>query len=62
MRLQTALPAAALLVLGAVAQAGDIVGEPLPDGIELTDFAQTGATSVDDLFGRTVLIEYFAYW
>ncbi len=39
------------------AQIGQKVGE-----VELDDFAQTKAKSYDDLFGRAVLIEFFAYW
>lgn len=30
--------------------------------VELDDWSQTEATSYDDLLGRTVLIEFFAYW
>lgn len=29
---------------------------------ELTDFTNTKAKSFDDLVGRAVLIEFFAYW
>lgn len=38
----------------------------MPDGhlgeVELEGFTQTGATAFEDLVGRAVLIEYFAYW
>ena len=37
------------------------VGSYLPD-LELADFAQTEASSIDDFVGRAVLIEFFAYW
>lgn len=37
------------------------VGKPLPV-VELEGFSQTKAQSLDDFFGRTVLIEFFAYW
>ena len=47
-----------LLALPAAAQ----VGRPLPDMSEVEDFSQTEAKSFDDLVGRTVLIEFFAYW
>jgi hypothetical protein len=36
-------------------------GGQLPPA-ELSDFAQTKAKSFDDFAGRTVLIEFFAYW
>ena len=29
---------------------------------ELEGFSQTEASSFDDLFGRAVLVEFFAYW
>ena len=29
---------------------------------ELSDLAQTEATTWDDLLGRAVLLEFFAYW
>lgn len=52
-----------VLALGALvlpARAG-VVGSPLPTPV-LEGFAQTKATSFDDFLGRTVLIEFFAYW
>lgn len=57
-RLAPALVAGALC-LPAAAQS---IGSPLPDKIELADFEQTPAESFDDLYGRAVLIEFFAYW
>jgi len=36
-------------------------GGQLPQ-VELTDFGQTKAKSIDDFSGRAVLIEFFAYW
>ena len=39
----------------------DKVGTPLPT-LELTGMANGPAESADDLFGRTVLVEFFAYW
>ena len=36
-------------------------GGQLP-ATELVDFAQTKAKSFDDVAGRAVLIEFFAYW
>jgi hypothetical protein len=35
--------------------------KPLPE-VELEGFTQTEASSLDDYFGRAVLIEFFAYW
>ncbi|MFT4540098.1 MAG: hypothetical protein ACI841_003557 [Planctomycetota bacterium] len=37
------------------------VGTNIPQ-VELEDFTQTKAKSYDDLFGRAVLFEFFAYW
>jgi hypothetical protein len=39
----------------------DVVGSDLPE-IALYDFAGTSATSLEDLWGETLLIEFFAYW
>ena len=36
-------------------------GGSLP-AVDLDDFAQTKAKSFDDLSGRAVLIEFFAFW
>jgi hypothetical protein len=30
--------------------------------LELVDFQQTSASSLDSLFGQTILLEFFAYW
>jgi len=51
----------ALVLLGATASAQS-VGKSVPDKIDLQDFAQTEAQNYEDLFGRAVLIEFFAYW
>lgn len=45
----------------AVPARADVTGQPLPES-EVEDFAQTGAESLEDLTGRLVLIEFFAYW
>lgn len=52
------------VLLGALAVVGEAqqIGSALPDDVRLEDFAQTGAESYGDLFGRLVLIEFFAYW
>ena len=49
---------AGALALAAPAQG---VGSSLPE-IELEGYTQTEAKSYDDLLGRAVLIEFFAYW
>ena len=56
-----ALTALALGLLGATVGAQD-VGTLLYDDVELDDLTQTGAKSYEDLYGRAVLIEFFAYW
>ena len=48
-------------LLGATAGAQS-VGKQVPSSVELEDFSQTEARSYGDLFGRAVLIEFFAYW
>ncbi len=54
-----ALPAlASALALSAAAQG---IGSKLP-AIELEGYSQTKAESLDDFYGRAVLIEFFAYW
>lgn len=50
--------AASILAASSAAQ----VGSPLPEKIELEDFSQTKATSLDDFRGRALMIEFFAYW
>ncbi|MDZ4773062.1 MAG: hypothetical protein SGI72_07995 [Planctomycetota bacterium] len=52
--------ALALLALAVPGFAG-AVGKTLSK-VELEGFTQTKATSYDDMLGRTVLIEFFAYW
>jgi hypothetical protein len=50
--------AAAILAAGSVAQ----VGSPLPEKVDLEDFSQTKASSLDDFRGRALMIEFFAFW
>ena len=41
----------------------DNVGKPLPlADAEIEGLAQSPASSLDELAGRAVLIEFFAYW
>jgi hypothetical protein len=53
----------ATLALAAFALPASIThaGGSLP-AVGLDDFAQTKAKSFEDLSGRAVLIEFFAYW
>ncbi len=55
------LAALALAVLSSPLFAGGGVGSQMPP-VELEGYANTKATSFDDFLGRTVLIEFFAYW
>ena len=55
------IPLALGLLLGVAAEAQS-VGKQVPSSVELEDFSQTEARSYGDLFGRAVLIEFFAYW
>ena len=48
----------ALLALPAAAQG---IGSTIPK-IELEGFGNTQAQSFDDYYGRTVLLEFFAFW
>jgi hypothetical protein len=59
-RLRITLAALAVLALATNGFAGAI-GRTLTK-VELEGFAQTKAASYDDMLGRTVLIEFFAYW
>ena len=54
---------AAILLLFAVptTAAANGVGKPLPDAT-LEGFTQIDAKDFDDLAGRAMLIEFFAYW
>lgn len=61
MNIRTTWAVPALLTMAAVPATGQDVGSYLPS-LELDDFAQTGARSLDDFVGRAVLIEFFAYW
>jgi hypothetical protein len=55
-----ALLALALAALTAPVLA-DGVGSTMSP-VELEGFSQTKAASYDDFLGRTVLVEFFAYW
>jgi hypothetical protein len=48
------------LALGATALA-DNIGKPLPEA-EIEGLTQSPAASIDELAGRAILIEFFAYW
>jgi len=39
----------------------DSIGKPLPEA-DIQGFTQSPASSLDELTGRAVLIEFFAYW
>ena len=56
----TTLSTLPLLLGGLVSTATAQLGEKID--IELEDFTATQASSLVDLRGRAVLIEYFAYW
>jgi len=51
--------AASSLCLTAGAQE---VGTSMLEEVELSGFAKTKAEAFDEFAGRTVLIEFFAYW
>ncbi len=53
--------ALSLVALALPASAGAEVGSTMP-AVELEGFSQTKAKSFDDFAGRTVLIEFFAFW
>jgi hypothetical protein len=55
------IAACAALALLCAASADAQVGRPLPPA-SVEGFTQTQARSLDDLVGRAVLIEFFAYW
>lgn len=64
MRIKHWLGGVAVAAIASVALSGasaQSVGKTLGE-VELDGFTQTGAKSFDDLVGRTVLIEFFAYW
>ncbi|HKX46425.1 MAG TPA: hypothetical protein VJP77_06960 [Planctomycetota bacterium] len=61
MRLRTLFAAAFVAAVPGLALAQK-PGTPMLDEVELEGFAQTEAESYSDLFGRAVLIEFFAYW
>ena len=58
---RTVLTTLTLGGLGAFAGAQG-VGSQLLEKVELDDLTQTEARSFDDLYGRALLIEFFAYW
>ncbi|QDU66961.1 hypothetical protein [Engelhardtia mirabilis] len=62
MRRLAALLAVPLLAIGLAGPADAQVGKVVPDNIELDDFANTDANDFGDFTGRTILIEFFAYW
>jgi len=62
MRLASTLLVPALLCAAASSAAAQEVGSPIPATIELEGYSQTEAQSFEDLLGRAVLIEFFAYW
>jgi hypothetical protein len=39
----------------------DNIGKPLPES-QIEGFTQSPATYLDELTGRAILIEFFAYW
>ena len=49
------------LVSGAALGHAQGVGSQLPKS-SLRDFGLTDATSLDDFYGRAVLLEFFAHW
>jgi len=52
------LAALAMLAAPTLAQG---VGSKMP-AVELEGYSQTAAESYEDFLGRSVLIEFFAYW
>lgn len=54
--------ASSVLLLALVPAAGAQSVGKVMDDVALEGFAQTPARSFDDLVGRAVLIEFFAYW
>ena len=59
MRTATALLVLSLAAPAAIADGWE--GRPLPRP-KLEGFSNTPARSFDDFVGRTVLVEFFAYW
>lgn len=51
----------ALAGLAAPALAQD-VGTSIPERVELDSFAQIPVKKFEDIVGRAVLLEFFAYW
>ena len=48
--------------LAATTASAQGVGSRLPETVRLDAFQQTPASSYSDFVGRTVLIEFFAFW
>ncbi len=61
MRFRTLLSATIALAAFALPARLTHAGGQLPP-VEIEEFGQTKAKSFDDLTGRAVLIEFFAYW
>ena len=57
-------PLAVALVAGSLCltAAAQDVGTSMLDEVELSDFAMTEAEEFAEFEGRTVLLEFFAYW
>ncbi len=53
---------ALVLTLLGVPAAAQVVGGPYDGGRTLEGFANTPAVSFDELAGRLILVENFAYW
>ena len=61
MKIPVTLAAFAFLAASPSASSQE-VGTQLPFEFELEDFTQIPARSFDDLKGRAILVEFFAYW
>lgn len=61
MRRSHAAPAALLALAAALPAAAQKVGSRVP-GLPLAEICGSRAASFEDFVGRTLLIEYFAYW
>jgi hypothetical protein len=54
-------PALALAAVLAPPLPSSGVGDPLPAATQ-EEITQSGASSLDDIVGRALIIEFFAYW
>jgi hypothetical protein len=61
-RLWLATLALGVLALSRAPALAQGVGSKMPATVELDGFTQTQAKSWDDLLGRAVFIEFFAFW